>query len=144
MFEGDVDSEEVRELVERAAQAVNEAVELMAQEVWGNIIEEAPVDEGRLAGSWQLRQDSNLEWAVHTDVMYALFVHEGTGIYGQTGQPITPVSAQVLRFEVSGDVVFATSVSGQEANPYADRALENARGRTEEFMAIAMENAGMS
>lgn len=68
---------------------------------------------------------------VGTGVIYGLYLHEGTGIYGPTGAPIRPVHRQFLRFEVksgtsavgSRPVVFARSVKGVRGDKWLVRAL---------------------
>jgi hypothetical protein len=50
---------------------------------------------------------------------YAIFVHEGTGIYGKNARPITPKSAQALRWlGPDGTPIFARSVKGMKANHF--------------------------
>lgn len=62
---------------------------------------------------------------VGTDVEYAEFVHQGTGIYGPNQTPIVPVRASVLRWtDRQGNVIYARSVRGQEPNPFLTDALE--------------------
>lgn len=130
---------DVFELNERGSRAVDKAIQLMATEIWGNVGREAPVDEGRLAGSWELDREGPYSWRIHTNVLYASYVHEGTGIYGPAGRRIVPVRAQVLAFEWMGQLWFRKSVAGQRANPFADRAIDKAAPRAQEFadMAIA-------
>lgn len=126
--------------LDAGAKAAQRAVELTATEVWGNVGREAPVDHGRLAGSFQLEQRGDLEWAVFSNVEYALAVHEGTSPY-----EIFPVNAQALRFVINGQVIFAQKVShpGIPANPYGDRAVEAAQSRVDEFIEIALQEAGV-
>lgn len=118
--------------------AVTRAVELMATEVWGNIGREAPRDEGLLAASFRLRRIQLLEWGIGTQLQYASFVHDGTGIYGPAGQRITPRSASVLAFEWMGELWFRRSVAGQKPNPFADRAIDKAGRRAQDFADIAV------
>jgi hypothetical protein len=55
---------------------------------------------------------------------YAKWVHNGTGIYGPSHEPIRPHAPnKFLHFEVDGKSVFARSVKGQKPNPYLDRAF---------------------
>jgi len=50
---------------------------------------------------------------------YALFVHEGTGIYGPRGAPIVPTTAKALRwFGSDGQPIFARSVKGMRGTKY--------------------------
>jgi hypothetical protein len=64
---------------------------------------------------------------VYTDLYYALWVHDGTGIYGPRGRPIRPRRARYMVFRgSSGTLVYARSVRGQHANPYLRNALRSA------------------
>ena len=67
---------------------------------------------------------------VGTNVNYALFVHEGTGIYGPKGRPIRPKRAKFLKFQIKGrgKFVYAKQVKGMPGNPYLVNALPAARG----------------
>lgn len=104
-----------------------------------------PVDEGRLRASLTLemritprgpiaRIGSNLE--------YARYVHEGTGIYGPSHQPIRPVSARALRWPIKNNsgrgrrrfaggstagYVFSMRSSGSPARPFLRDALRSTR-----------------
>lgn len=120
------------------------AHELLATEIWANIGREAPTDHGRLAGSFQIEQGSGREWRIYSNVEYALFVHEGTGIHGPTGHKIVPRTASKLVFEWRGKTWFLGSVAGQKPNPYADRAIDKAQGRVQEFIQRAIEEAGVT
>jgi hypothetical protein len=72
---------------------------------------------------------------VGTNVSYALAVHNGTGVYGPRGTPITPKRGRFLVFEPRGGavitrrgatrLVFAKSVTGQRANPFLADALRD-------------------
>ena len=117
---------------------VSRAVKLAATDVWGNVAREAPVDHGRLAGSFELDRSSDLYWNITTRVNYAAFVHEGTGLYGPMHRRITPSQASVLAFVSGGKQVFAKSVSGQRPNPYADRAVKRTDSRAQVFADIAV------
>jgi len=157
----EIDAQEVEKLGELGKKAMALAVKYTAQEVWGKIAEFAPVDHGRLAGSFQLSERDELSWSIYTHVHYAWYVHEGTGIYGPEGQPIQPVSAQALKFYwkktgqtmiFKGDLptpqaklrfanwaeergmtpVFAW-VKGMEGRPFADKAIQATQPRTQEF-----------
>jgi hypothetical protein len=62
---------------------------------------------------------------IGSNVKYALFVHEGTGIYGPKGVPITPKHGKVLVFtsRKTKKLVFARSVKGMKGTPYLRNAL---------------------
>lgn len=78
-----------RDLMRRANNVENQAKRL------------CPVDQGRLRASIrrELATDSGeLVARVGTNVEYAMFVHEGTGLYGPRGRYIVPVRKKVLRW----------------------------------------------
>lgn len=86
-----------------------------------------PVDHGIL------RNSINTELIIRrgpvarigTKTKYALAVHEGTGIYGPKGKPITPKRSKVLVFtsKKTNKLVFARSIKGMKGRPYLRRAL---------------------
>lgn len=134
----DIDDESLDRLGESGRRAIHRAIELMATEVWGNVAREAPVDTGRLAGSFQLSPMGQLAYRVSSDALYASYVHEGTGLFGPSNSMIVPNRAQVLVFEAGGSKVFARSTKGQKPNPYADRAIKKAGNRAAEFASRAV------
>jgi hypothetical protein len=94
----------------------------------------AKANHGRLRGSitHQLVQTTSYGHSVTgvrvgTNVVYALWVHQGTGVYGPHHSRIRPIHAPVLRFTWHGKVMFRPSVSGQEANHYLLDALDAAK-----------------
>lgn len=100
------------------------------------------VDTGRLRSSihTELRVISAVPVArVGTDVSYARFVHDGTGLYGPRRKMITPKKGRYMVFTVRGGgsggrittgaggrVVFARQVRGQTPNPFLTIALRAA------------------
>lgn len=88
----------------------------------------APVDTGLLAASIHRRPTFTVfgpSAVVGSNVNYAILVHEGTGIYGPRGRPITAVRARAMRFTVKGGkTVFAISVRGTRPNRFLKNALD--------------------
>lgn len=66
---------------------------------------------------------------VGTNVFYARFVHDGTGIYGPLRRMIRPRSRKFLRFTPKGGrgVVYARAVRGMVPNHFLRDALSAAR-----------------
>lgn len=102
-----------------------------------------PVDRGDLRNSIvvELASDAGrLTVIIGSRLPYAIFVHEGTGVYGPRGVPITARSSTFLRFPVRGmtsartraqtadGFVFARSVSGMPGRPFLRNALPAAAG----------------
>ncbi len=85
------------------------------------------IDTGRLRASIDVELIKRVKLAarIGTNVEYALFVHEGTGIYGPKHTPITPKTSRYLQFKPRGssDFVYAKSVKGMKANPFLVNAL---------------------
>jgi hypothetical protein len=130
-----VDSKQIQKLAEIGfPNAVDSAVKYTADDVHGNIGREAPVDEGRLSGSYRLKKLGWAKYGISSNTKYRWWVHEGTGIFGPHKKPIVPVRASVLRFEINGKVIFAKSVKGQKPNRFIDRSIDKTRQRVQEFV----------
>ncbi|MFC1410408.1 HK97 gp10 family phage protein [Streptacidiphilus sp. N1-12] len=103
----------------------------------------APAKSGRLRstiGSNVTVEGTRVIGRIGSPLEYALYRHEGTGIYGPKGTPIVPVSAKFLRFPSSGTfgplnhgqvkasgagtIVYARSVRGVPRMPFLVYALE--------------------
>ena len=94
--------------------------------------EETPVGKTKkLIGgiqSYVEQSGSDFSIGVESTAPHTIFVIEGTGIYGPGGGRIYPRSAQALRFEWHGGIVFYRSVAGQKPNPFMDRAVARIEG----------------
>jgi len=104
-----------------------------------------PVDEGRLRASLStevLGSGQNLAVRIGSNLKYAVYVHEGTGIYAGRGY-ITPKNGKFLAWPNKGGTrsggrrysggstesyVFAKRVKGVKARPFLKDALPAARG----------------
>lgn len=121
----------VRDLMRRARLVQNRAKVL------------CPVDRGDLRGSIVVELATVMgrpTALIGSRLPYAIFVHEGTGIYGARGVPITPRNAKVLawgtrgmtsrrtRAQVANGMAFARSVKGSPGRPFLVNALPAARG----------------
>lgn len=103
----------------------------------------APSKSGRMRstiGSNVTVEGTKVIGRIGSPLEYALYRHEGTGIYGPKGTPIVPVSAKLLRFPSSGTfgplahgqvkasgagvIVYARSVRGVPRMPFLVYALE--------------------
>jgi hypothetical protein len=101
------------------------------------------VDTGRLRASISTQMvvvNGKPVAMVGTNVSYALYVHEGTGLYGPAHKMIVPVNKKVLRWKTrgagqagrraagKGGYTFAMQSSGMRPNPFLKNALPAARG----------------
>lgn len=108
-------------------------VESQAKRNLGGVDGPKRVDTGRLRASITTQLVTIRGWPavrVGTNVSYAVYVHEGTGIYGPRGVPIRPVRARMLRFVPRGQTkpVYARQVRGMVPNRFLKNALHAARG----------------
>lgn len=69
---------------------------------------------------------SELVMRVGSGLYYALWVHDGTGIYGPRGRRITPRTASHLVFhwkKMGNKLMIVKSVKGMKPNPFLKNAL---------------------
>jgi len=108
----------------------------------------APVDQGRLRTSIKLEMDTENGVPiarVGTNVEYAIWVHEGTGIYGPRKTPIVPKNFRYLKWPVKNqsgqgrrrykggkteNFAYAKSVRGMKPRPFLTRALQQVTGQS--------------
>lgn len=92
---------------------INERVHRAVLKAHAKVVENTPVDEGDLRRSITVERLSDNEWVIGSNSDIALFLEEGTGIYGPMKKPITPVNAKALSWiDQNGERVFAKSVKG--------------------------------
>lgn len=108
-------------------------VETQAKRNLGGIGGPKRVDTGRLRASINtqlvIRQGRPVA-VIGTNVFYARYVHDGTGIYGPRHRMIRPTRRKILRFKPAGSrrFVYARQVRGMVPNPFLANALKAARG----------------
>lgn len=115
--------------------------------VLNNAVRLVPVDEGRLKGSLTLEMsvEDGLPIArVGSNLDYAIYVHEGTGLWSKTRPgPIRPVNAKILRWPgknntgkgrrrykggATANYVYARQSAGSPPRPFLTEALKAAGG----------------
>jgi hypothetical protein len=110
-----------------------------AERVEAEAVRLCPVDNGDLRDSINhgalKRTGNKLVIRVGTDLEYGLYVHEGTGVHGPKGAPITPKTKPFLAWESKTNVgapgsprfntawVYAKSVQGMKPRPFLRDAL---------------------
>src|SRR5579875_2612957 len=140
----DLDDSAVADLLSGPCGAVVSHIGEVTNAVRNEAVRRCPRDEGHLAASLEATvtaEPGRVVGRVGTNLDYAMYVHEGTGLYGPRGQVIRPVSAKVLVFRPSrgaggvrlantmavsqrGPMVFAAFVRGQKPQPFLREALE--------------------
>lgn len=118
-----------RDLLRRGIRVQNKAKRLLSgaeshpkRVDTGNLRSSIATQESRFLGSPAVR--------IGTNVRYALYVHQGTGLYGPRRRLIRPRTSKVLVFKsrVSRRTVFARYVRGMRPNNFLTDALSAARG----------------
>lgn len=105
---------EMRATVEDVARYASGRARLLARQ-------RTKAGSGRYADGFQASEARShgggygMEADVYSDVPYAAFQEEGTGIYGPSGQVIRPRRAKVLAWRSGGKMVFAAWVRGSPA-----------------------------
>lgn len=114
----------------------------MSTDVLGNIVEFAPVDEGKLhsLGSWHIEQRGNATYVISTQVPYALVQNDGSDPY-----QIYPRVASVLCFQIDGQTIYAKEVShpGVPGTQYIESAISKSESRAEDFITKALRDEGL-
>ncbi|WP_202638995.1 HK97 gp10 family phage protein [Bailinhaonella thermotolerans] len=134
-----------RAQVERVLSSPEGPVYRMVRRMANTVLNEAkrrvPVDHGTLRASLQVAMHTSpgRVWAViGSSLHYAIYVHNGTGIYGPRKRRIVPISSKVLAWESRdpkttpknrGTMVFAPSVAGMEPRPFLVDALQDVAQR---------------
>ena len=133
-----IDEAGVQRLLRSPDGDVYKAVDRVVQATRNLAVSMAPVDEGPLRASLRTRVVAGpreVKGWVYSELEYALYVHEGTGIYGPRGAPIRPKRGRYLVFEARnarttprgrGNLVFARQVRGQRPQRFLLNALKAA------------------
>jgi hypothetical protein len=136
----EITQNDLKKMIPQFKRAFQRSHELTALDLWGNLQEFSPQDHGKLAGSWRLQKKGNLHSTVGTNVKYALVQDEGSDPY-----MIYPRQAQVLRFEISGQVIFAKEVMhpGIQGTNYIEGSIAATNKRVSEFVEMALDEEGL-
>lgn len=106
-----------------------EAIKNLLYRVGAEVVNEAkdiaPYAKGNLKRDIQVFTDdiNKLEIDIGNTLLapYALYVHEGTGLFGPKKKRITPKKAKALKTPYG----YRKSIAGQKAQPYLSDGLEN-------------------
>jgi hypothetical protein len=108
-------------------------VETQAKRNLGGVGGPKRIDTGRLRSSIATQlvtRDGAPAVLIGTNVFYAKWIHDGTGVHGPRHTRIVPVRAKFLRFRPKGSrtFVYRRSVAGMVRNQFLKNALAAARG----------------
>lgn len=110
---------------------LSRAITATAAPVEGSAKRHAPAHYGQLRASIHTTPISvtnrNIKAAVLTNLNYAQYQEEGTGIYGPNRSPIYPKRARMLSWISNGQRVFARSVRGTPGKHYMQQAWDEGK-----------------
>ena len=108
----------------RAPQASDKALAVMGPRLLEQLRQATPVDTGELRDAWVL-SDLDQGILLLNAAPHVMWVLEGTGVFGPTGQTIKPTTKKYMRFiGRSGEVVFAREVRGQQGRDFVAAAFD--------------------
>lgn len=103
----------------------------------------APIDKGGLRASIQVTPASwsgnSAKGSVGTNLNYAIFQEQGTGVYGPYHTPIVPKTKKALAWYSGGKWHFAKSVKGSRPRWYMKGSVEQNQSRTEGYFQAALD-----
>lgn len=103
--------------------------------------EVSPKDTGKLSRSWFIAREDDDEAIIQSREKYAIFVNEGTGLFGKRHTYITPKNHNCMSFEIKGEgVIFAKKVKGQSPQHYLSKANTRAKSKLKRFEEIAINH----
>ena len=141
-----IEAEDLKPLDPRFKSAAKRTVELTAIDLQGNLKKNSPVDHGRLQGSWVIFQTGELERTVKSSAKYAIFVNDGTGLYGPLHHLIRPRNGRFLSFvprkgKYKGKRIAVPWTRGQKPQKFVEKSMEQTERRVQEFMIRALMEA---
>lgn len=112
--------------------AVHEIVKRVGDTTIKYLSKNSPSRTGALKKSWQKTVNQPEHVEIESNLNYARWVNDGTGVYGERHSPITPTHAKFLRwkpyksaFSVSSDgFVYAKKVRGQRGQHMIEKTVE--------------------
>lgn len=124
-------------LTDKSKQVIEKGLNYTAQSFIANLQANSPVDTGLLR-QWAVTQNSEFIREIRSPASYAVYVNDGTGIYGPSHQKITSKTpGKPLVFEYKGETVFAMSVKGQKGQKFVEKSINQTSDLIEGFFVRA-------
>lgn len=117
----------IRNILNAPSGMVGQYLARLGREVATSARRRAPHASGQLAGSITSEvqgRGGSLQAVVTANARHAMWVHEGTGIYGPRGRYILPRSGKFMTWQEGGEWVVARRVAGIPKRPYLRDAME--------------------
>ncbi len=128
MFSIKIDNlDEIQRAFKEAPHKVDRILQTATKKAGAKILatekKEVPVKSADLRKSISMEY-TPIQVTVRPNKEYAIYVHEGTGIYGKNKRPITPKNKPYLVFKINGKWIRTKKVMGQKPNPFVQRTAE--------------------
>jgi hypothetical protein len=130
-----VDDDEVQALVRRVEGGMDRLVVEVADDLAGELAQEAQSASSRLGRKWEVTGSGDEVRHIEAPEWWAHFLAGGTREHG-------PVTAQRLTFEVNGNFVSASHVRGIPANPFDERAIRTTQRRVDDIVRRLISTGG--
>lgn len=121
------DEEVGRIILRSTADNAESAIRKTTRFIESSAVKKAPERTSNLVNSITSSsrgQGFDTEGTVKATAHYALFVEQGTGVFGPKGKPIFPKNAKALRWMAGGKAMFAKSILGMPARPFLKPAFD--------------------
>lgn len=126
--------EDLEPINPKITSAISRTVDLTSLDLLGNLKRNSPVDHGRLQGSWVIFQTGKYEKEIKSSANYAIFVNDGTGLYGHLRHKIYPKNGRYLSFVYDGRRIAVPWTRGQKPKKFVEKSMNQTKNRINEFL----------
>lgn len=120
-------------------EAVHRTVVLAAEDLRAKLQDNSPQDTTDLMKSWYVLGSKDKERTVKSDVQYAQFVNDGTGVYVGHGKIYPKKEGGLLGpFKYNGKMIAVPWIRGQPGQHFVEKSIDETKARVEEFLVIAL------
>lgn len=114
-------------------------METLGDEMLDTMQNVAPYDEGELKAGLDLQKTGRYDRLITSEAPHTMYVLEGTGLHGPRRRLIYPTSAEALRFEIGGRIVFAKYTRGQRPQDFVERTIDIEEPMTDRYLSEAAD-----
>lgn len=127
------------DIAEVTEEAVNRTVVLAAEDLRAKLQDNSPQDTTDLMKSWYVIGSKDKERIVKSDVQYAQYVNDGTGIYAGKGKIYPKKEGGLLGpFKYKGKMIAVPWIRGQKPQRFVEKSIKQTKARVEEFLVISL------
>lgn len=128
------------DLADVTEEAVNRTVILAAEDLRTKLQDNSPQDTTDLMKSWYVLGSKDKERIVKSDVQYAQYVNDGTGVYVGHGKIFPKKKGGVLGpFKYKGKMIAVKWIRGQKGQHFVEKSIAQTEARVEDFLVISLK-----